>query len=426
MLANALRRFGFGQLAHNTVLGSIWQFARIGGQALWVVAIARVLGPSGYGTLAGIGGLAATVGGLTGIGTGYLLLQNVSRDNNAFASHWSKAVVTALLSGIVVVTVFTCITHHIVQEAATGRTIAAIGVSEALCYPMVYIASFAFQAHERMGWSGMLTSTMSSLRLLAVAAFWFFSTTHDLKSYIWFHLAASALCMLGALLMVQLILKPNRARFSLRFAELREGVSFSAAWFTGNAVTELDKTLALRLAGSEIAGIYSAAYRMVSVATLPVASLALAAQPRLFRQSINTQRDKTHLVRNLALLAAGYGVAASAALLLLAGVIPTLLGQAFAPAVREVRLLILLPPLFSLRLIGNAVLMTSSRQLTRILVEIPAILVLIGLATLWIPQYGLTGIAMTVTTTEGLLAAAIWTVVWNQRRRKATDIFTNT
>lgn len=74
MLANVLRRFGFGQLAHNTVLGSIWQFVRIGGQALWAVSIVRVLGPSNYGTLARIGGMAARVGGLAGMDTSYIVV----------------------------------------------------------------------------------------------------------------------------------------------------------------------------------------------------------------------------------------------------------------------------------------------------------------------------------------------------------------
>ena len=405
-------------MAHNTVLGTFWQFARIGGQALWVIVIARSLGPSGYGTFAGVAGLATTLGGLAGLGTGFLLLQNVSRDHSTFAAQWRKAALTTLLSGLLLAALFAGITHLVVQDHIAMAVIIAIGLSEIVCYPVVYVSGFAFQAHERLGWSGSLAAIMSGARLLAVLVFWFSATTRDLATYAPFHLAASMVSALCALTMVHMMLRPARARFVLRMNEIREGLSFSAVWFTGNAVTELDKTLALRLAGSEIAGIYSAAYRMVNALTLPVASLALAAQPRLFRQGANQAEGNPHLVRHLALVAVAYGLAASVALLLLASLLPWLLGQAFEPAVRGVRLLVLVPPLFSLRLIGNAVLMTTGRQLVRILIEVPGIILLIGLALLWVPKYGLVGLAMTVTTTEALLAAGVWGVLWSVRRKR--------
>jgi O-antigen/teichoic acid export membrane protein len=418
MLAKALRQFGLGRMAHNTVLGTFWQFARIAGQALWVIVIARSLGPSGYGTFAGIAGLATTLGGLAGLGTGFLLLQNVSRSHSTFGAHWRKAMLTTLASGLLLAILFSGITHLIVKDHASVAVIAAIGISEVVCYPLVYAAGFAFQAHERLGWSGSLAAMMSGARLFAVIVFWFSATTRDLATYAWFHFAASVLSALYALTLVHVMLRPPRTRFVLRANEVREGLSFSAVWFTGNAVTELDKTLALRLAGSEIAGIYSAAYRLVSVLTLPVASLALAAQPRLFRQDTNQAGGNPHLVRHLALVATAYGLVASVALIFLSGLLPLLLGQAFEPAVRAARLLILVPPLFALRLIGSTVLMTTGRQLTRVLIEVPGIVLLIGLALLWMPKYGLAGIAMTVTTTEALLVVGVWGVLCNAKRKQ--------
>lgn len=418
MLAKLLRQFGLGRIAHNTVLGTFWQFTRIAGQALWVIVIARSLGPSGYGAFAGIAGLATTLGGLAGLGTSYLLLQNVSRDHSAFGAHWRKAVLTTLCSGLVLAALFAGTADQILKNQTYAAAIVAIGISEVVCYPLMYTATFAFQAHERLGWSGSLTAIMSITRLSAAILFWYTATTHDLPTYACFHFAASALSALCALILVHVMLHPPRTRFALRAHEIREGLSFSAVWFTGNAVTELDKPLALRLAGSQVAGIYSAAYRLVSVLTLPVASLALAAQPRLFRQGENPTGENSHLVRHLALIAASYGLAASLALLALAGILPMLLGHAFEPAARAARLLLLVPPLYALRLIGNAVLMTSGRQLVRVLIEVPGILLLIGLALLWVPKYGLAGIAMTVTTSEASLAACVWGALWNTKRKQ--------
>lgn len=415
MIPNLFSRFGLGKVAHNTAFGMFWQFARIVGQAIWVILIARSLGPSGYGIFAGLAGLATTLGGFVGLGSGWLLLQNVSRDHSAFDSYWRKATLITMVSGLILAALFSTTTHTIAVAHASFITISAIGVSELLCYPLVYLAGFAFQAHERLGWSSSLATMMSGARLLAVVVFWYFALTRDLETYALFHLAASVLSMLCALAITYALLRPKRASFVFTLNELREGLSFSAVWFTGNAVTELDKPLALRLAGSEAAGIYSAAYRLVAALMFPVASLAQAAQPRLFRQSANPDARKPSLVRNLALVAAAYGIAASMALLLLSDFLPMLLGKAFEPAAEAARLLILVPPLFALRLIGNAVLMTSGRQLARVLIEALGILILIGLGYLWVPQYGVAGIAITVTTTEAILAVAIWAILWSSK-----------
>ena len=427
MLANALRRLGFGQLAENTLVGMLWQFARIAAQVIWVVLIARSLGPSGYGTFAGIAGLATTLGGVAGLGTGWLLLQHVSRNKSTFDMYWRKASLTTLFSGLILAALFYPAARLIAGSYATAMTIAAVGLSELVCYPLVYLVGFAFQAHERLGWSSALATMMSGARLLAAMAFLSSSFTRDLTTYALFHVGASMLTMICALLLGQTMLRPQRTSFVLHIREIKEGLSFAAVWFTGNAVTELDKTLALRLGGGTVAGIYSAAYRFVSALTLPVASLALAAQPRLFRQSANPPDGSSRLVLRLALVAMAYGMAASLCLWLLANFLPVLLGKAFDPAARAARLLVLVPPLFALRLIGNAVLMTSGRQLMRVLIEAFGALILIGLANLWIPSYGIAGVAMAVTSTEALLAAGIWAMLWTpkkpQRSLGSTTIF---
>ena len=416
MLADVLRRFGLGKLAGNTIISTFWQCLRIAGQALWVIMIARALGAPGYGAFAGIAGLATTLGGFAGLGTGLLLLQNVSRDHAMFGAHWRKATLTTLASGLVLVVFFCLVARPIAGSYATLPVIAAIGLSELVCYPLVYVAGFAFQSHERLGWSGALATLMSGARLLAIVVFWFSAATMDLATYAWFHLGASVVTAMCALGLVRVLLRSPRARFELRASEVREGLSFSAVWFTGNALTELDKTLALRFAGSEIAGVYSAAYRLVSALTLPVASLALAAQPRLFRKGADPADGNPRLVRHLALVAAAYGSAASIVLLVLAGLLPVLLGHAFESATKAARLLALVPPLFSLRLIGNTVLMTSGRQLVRVAIEILGVLLLIGLASVWMPEYGVEGVAMTVTATEAALAATVWAVLWSGKR----------
>jgi len=417
MLLDALRRIGLGKLAHNTVLGTFWQFTRIAAQSLWVVLVARSLGPSGYGTFAGVAGLATTLSGFAGLGTGLLLLQNVSRDHSMFDAHWRRALLTTFWSGLLLGLVFFVIAQAITGSVASAFAVSAIGASELVCFPIVYAAGFAFQAHEHLGWSNALAACMSIARLLAVLVFWCAGTTLDLTTYAGFHLAASIIGALSAIAIVHFVLRPHPARYSLQPGELREGLGYSMVWLTGNALTELDKTLVLRLSGNAVAGMYSAAYRLVSALMLPVAALVLAAQPRLFRQSAVASKENPRLLKHLAGVALAYGLAASVALLFLAPLLPILLGHAFEPAVEAARCLLLLPPVYALRLVGNTALMTNGKQMSRVLIEGSGIVGLVGLALLWMPRHGVAGAALTITTTETLLAIMVWTVFWNGRNR---------
>jgi len=410
-------RFRLGRLAHNTVLATFWQFGRVGGQALWVIVIARSLGPSGYGVFAGTAGLAVALGGLAGLGTGYLLLQAVSRDRESFGAYWRKALLTSLASGLILAAIFTAIASLVLGHAAGPEIIVVIAFSELVCYPLVYASAFAFQAHEKLGWSSALTTWMAAARLLAAILFWATDASQGLTGYIWFHLGASLLTALAAITLVQRMLRPQSTRFTLTPGEVKEGLSFSAVWFTSNAAAELDKTLALKLMGSEVAGLYAAAYRLASALTVPVISLSLAAQPRMFRHAANPSEGNPRLVQHLVVVTLIYSVAASVALFFLAGILPWLLGPAFAHSVPAARMLVLLPPLYSLRAIGNTVLMTNGRQLVRALTECAGIAALIVFALIWMPRYGLTGAVMAVIATEALLASLVWAVVWKTQRK---------
>src|SRR5690606_24200635 len=102
-------------------------------------------------------------------------------------------------------------------------------------------------------------------------------------------------------------------------AAIREGLPFTVSGLAGTAGSELDKTLVLRSAGDAAAGQYSAAYRLVMAATLPVNSLILASAPRMFGQVRNGLSSFHGLLVATTL---GYALMASVLVLILAPLIP--------------------------------------------------------------------------------------------------------
>jgi len=398
-------------LARETAHVGFWQVVRVGGQALWIILIARLLGPHGYGAFAGAAGLATAVGGLAGVGMGLVMLQDVARTPSLFDDRWRKAVVACLASGSALIILFTGLAPLVVGGSVSRLALLAIAVSELLLFPFISIAAFAFSARNRVGTAAALPALMASFRVLAAVVFWVAASTRTLDVYIWFHAAATLLCAGGAWLLVHWQLRPRPVPFRLARRDLGEGFGFSLMWLVGNALNSLDKTLVLRLAGAEVAGLYTATYRFAAVLALPVEALTMAAGPRLFRHGDGSHKQP-QLIRRLLLIALCYGLVAAGAVWAMAGALPWLLGPRFEPAVTAARWMALFVPCYSLRLLGSNVLMASNCKTLRTIIEVCGLGMLIAFALLWLSHYGLEGAVMMICGTEALLALASWSAIW--------------
>ncbi|CAK0763390.1 Polysaccharide biosynthesis protein [Gammaproteobacteria bacterium] len=403
-----------GRLAKNTFLVMFWQGGRIAAQALWLVLIARTLGPEEYGTFSGIAGLGAALGSFAGFGLGLVMYQEVTRQPAIFGEYWRRTLVVTAASGILFAIAFALFGDRVFGDTEGWLTIAAIALSELFCFPLGTAAIFAFSAHERMGWSAALSAILASLRVVAVTAFYFLAGTQTLAVYVWFHTAAAALFASLAILLVQVLLRPAAAPLILRWQDLRDGLGFSAVWVTSNALTSLDKALALRLAGDEVAGIYTSAYRFAAILALPMDSLAAAALPRLFRGSHGAAANP-RLVPSLLLVTFVYSLLAGTGLWLLADLLPLLLGKGFAAAAHAARWMGLFLPCYGLRVLGGNLLMAGGHKTQRVLMESGSLVSLVLFGGWWLPRFGLDGAVMMVIATEALLCIATWALLLFRR-----------
>ena len=418
LLADRLRgwlaRLPRGGLARDTARVAFWQAMRIGGQAAWVVLLARLLGPQGYGTFVGVAGLATAVGGFTGLGLGLVMLQDVAREPALFGARWRTALTVCIGSGVVLALLFVGLARWVVGPGVPLEVLVALALSELLLFPLVSVAAFAFSARQRMGIAAALPAVVAVGRVVAALAFGWLTPQRTLQAYVAFHTGTMLLCAGLAWAWVRLALKPSPEPFRLTKRELGEGLGFSVVWMVGNALFSLDKTLVLRLAGAEIAGLYAVTYRFAAVLALPVDALTMAAGPRLFRHGGGTQRQPG-LIPRLVISALLYTLVAGMALWVMTGVLPWLLGPGFRPAVAAARWMALFVPCYGLRLLGSNVLMASDCKTLRAAIEGCGLVVLVLLAFCWLPAYGLTGAVAMICVTEGLLALAVWTVIWRRR-----------
>jgi len=401
----------YGGLARNTVLVMLWQAVKIFCLTLWLIVIARQLGPNGYGIFSGVSGLATAVGGFSGLGLGLLMMQETSRQSSSFGLHWHKALRALLVSGAIFSALFVLIATQSSESSLSAAAIFAIGLSELLFFPMATLSAFAFAAHERMSWAAAMPAMMAGARLIAALCYSQLPIQQSLEHYLWLHAGASAITGGISLLITQRVLKPAPSKARIKKQDLREGLGFSAVWAVGNAYSSLDKTLVLQLTGSVTAGLYASAYRLASVFTQPIDALTSAAMARLFRRGGGDSKHP-RLLRQLVLASMSYAAFAAIVLWAAADLLPLLLGPDFAPAVSATRWMALFLPCYGLRTLGSNILMASGEKRIRLAIEVIGLLALLLFATWWLPRFGLMGAVMMIIATEITLASLTWIAIW--------------
>lgn len=397
-----------GRLAQNTLMATLWLTARSGVQAIWVILIARSLGSAGYGLFAGIAGVAASLGAISGLGFGPLMLQDAARDHSLLGVSWKRATITTVWGGILLTITLATIGPR--WSDTTWQVFGGVGIAELICFPLTVVASFAFQSRERMGWGNALYALVPASNVLAVMVFAASGLPRNLDMYIGFHAAFSVAAAILAVVAVNKILSPAKARFEMARREIVEGLGFSTMRLIDTGLTSLDKTVVLRLAGSDVAGIYTSASRLAAVVTLPAISLAIAALPRLFRTG--TDGATSPLVKKLFFAGLAYGCIGALAMWLFSGLLPVILGDQFSSAARAARWMAGIPMLYGLSLLGCNALMSSRRRLQRVVAQSFGLLLLPVFGILLIPHFGLAGAVIMLNVVMGCVVLLLWVLVW--------------
>lgn len=418
---NAIRSVLRGRLALNTTLALFWQLARVGAQALWLLAIARKLGPQGYGTFAGVAGLATFLGSFSGLGLGLLMLRAVSRDASQLGAYWHKGLRWTIGSGTAIAGVFLAVSLAAPDAHASLATLIVIGVSEAVLFPLVSFCAFAFNAHERSGFAAALPALTAGVRFTGALVFLLSPLPATIATYGMVHLLATLLAAVAAVTITRTALRPGPVRERLNRREVIDGLGYSSVWAVTNALTSLDKTLVLQLAGGTIAGLYGSAYRLTMIFALPVDALAMSVLPRVFRQGAATETGR-RLIGLMFVSSIVFSALSGALLYLASGVLPWLLGPGFDDAALAAKLLVWLLPAYALRLLGGNILLGLDGQWLRLLIETCGLVLLYAFAWCFVPGQGLDGAARMIVVTESCLAAITWCVVgWRVRRRPAVS-----
>jgi len=393
---------------HSLVRHTGWMFAGQGMgyllRAIYFVLIARLLGVLQYGVVVGAIALVNMVVNYGRLGSSMVFLRHVSADRSRFAIYWGHILlVTISVSSLLILGLHFAAGHLIAPASAAVIVPTAIG--SCLFEQVTIGAGQVFQTFERMVTMATLNLLTSFARTLmaGVMLLWLRHATAVQWSVA--SMVVSAVAAVAAVIMVTIQFGWPQFEPRLFIKRGIEGAEFALSASAGGAYNDLDKTMLSHYGMSAANGIYTMAYRVIDLATMPSTSIELAAAPRLFRLGATGLEHAAQLGRRLLKRSLLTSSVMAVALFVSAPLIPLLVGHGFAESVSALRWLCLIPVFRSIHGMSGSVLTGSGLQRYRLATQIIAALGNFGLNLWLIPTHGWIGAAWASLLTDGSLGA---------------------
>ncbi len=385
-------------------------------QAAYFVLLARLLGVKQYGIFAGAFAVVNLLTPYSALGAGMLFMRYVIADRTQAATYWGNSLMITTGASIVIAAVLFFAGPALTKTE--GRLIFVLLVlANCLFSQVANLGSLVFQTFEKMRWTAMLSSVISLARLLVLLVMR--ATLHQATALQWSMgvLVASACAAALSMALVRAEVGPATFAAPLVLRRIREGLGFSFAGTTQAAYNDIDKVMLSHYGLNRENGFYTLAYRVIDVATTPIAALDAAVLPRLFRQGDGGTRRIIRLALRSAGVSMVLGAAAALAISLLAPVIPRLVGRDFSGVLSALRWLCWIPMLRGVHRATGSALTGSGRQNLRTVAQVTVAVVNLLLNLWWIPIYGWIGAAWSSLASDGFLAVLNTSLLfWDSRR----------
>lgn len=415
-----LPKMGKSTLARNTAWMLVGLGLKVVIQAAYFTVIARSLGAHNYGAFVGVVGLVGVVSPFGTLGSGNLLVKNVSRDRDKFAKNFGLALLTTLTVSSILWSLVVLISHVFLPATIPVNLVMLIAASDLFGTSMVTICGQGFVAFERLKWTATINVLLSAARLAAAVIL--VSLYHSPSALQWgrFYFGSTSLVALVALGMMTMKLGTPTLSLSRTIEEFREGLYFSVSRSAETIYNDIDKTMLARLGTLEATGIYGAAYRLIDVSFAPVASLLAAAYAGFFRAGMGGISASIQYAKPLIWRALGYASFVSAAMLAGAGIIPYVLGGEYRLTVEALRWLAVLPMLKVVHFFLSDAMTGAGHQGLRTLIHL-GVAIFNVLINFWIiPAYSWRGAAWSSIASDGLLVCGLGAAVLVLSRRPRT------
>ena len=389
-------------------------------QAAYFVLIGRTLGSQEYGALAGVLALINVLSQFSSLGMEMILVRNISRSRKSFRATWGTALQITVY-GFLLILACAMLFGRWVLKPELWMLIPYVALSDALLGKLAVLASRAFQGAGEISQTARLTALTSIARAAAALGFYVFaSTTHvHVTAILWtkiYWLSSLAMAIVAMGLVTARLGWPT-FKF-IRIHDLVDGLSFSLSSSSISVYNDVDKSILAGMGQLYAAGIYSAAYRIIDVASVPIYAAYTAASPHFFREGEGSAAQAYTLANRMLRRTIPYGVLIALALLAASPVLPYFFGASFAGAIEAMRWLCLLPLIRGFHYAWGTTITGAASQWYRTGAQAGVAVFNLLLNLMLIPRWSWRGAAVASLLTDSLLAAATWMIVQYLRVKK--------
>jgi len=330
-----------------------WLLLRAASQAVMVLILARLLGAAGYGQFVTVLAVASFFTPLAGLGLQGVLLRDGARTPRLLPEQigaaldlWWRSTAVFGLAGVAVAL-------WVLPANASVPAVAGFVVAEVASSSLVELIARVEQSQHLANRFGAILTGLTLARLTGLAGYAFFFKA-NVSGWMGVYAAASlgyATALYIWLFATRRPLRPRRTRWVL----VREGMPFAVGALSMRLQAEFNKPVLAQL-GYAQAGNYSAAQRVVDLASLPLLAMQEALWSRLYA-SADPRRRMVKTGGALVTLALLGGVI----LTLSAPLLPTVLGPGFEHTAVVLVWLAWLPTVQAVRNLANVYLVATHR-----------------------------------------------------------------
>ena len=379
-------------------------------QVGYFIFLARLLGTTEYGIYVGAVAMVSILSQYSPLGSHSVFLRYVSPDPKNFALYWGNVLVTTVTLGSLFVTLLTWAGPHIAHSYSWAMLL-CVALGDCFCAQLTVAAGRVFQAFEKMSITAGLSFLVNLLRTLLAGLMLWRLHRGTAREWAIAALIVSAIATCTALALVTRLY--GKPAFSMRLLRQRlsEGFVFALSYSTTGIYNDIDKAMLGHYGMNAANGIYTMAYRVIDVCTMPIVSIQGAAFPRFFRKGVDGVRSTAEYSVRIVRRTAPLALLSAVTMLLAAPIIPHLLGKGFGESVLAVRWLCLLPLFRSFQLSAGDAVTAAGHQKTRLGGQAAAAAFNFGINLYLIPHYSWRGAAWSSVATDGMLAIFNWIVL---------------
>ena len=264
---------------------TLWSLVGLGGRAIaavvLIVALSRAVGSEGYGVYAGITAFVIIFTTVATVGVNETMVRSVSRDPERAPRAWGATLRVSATLGLVI-SVATVLLATVILPGRSVTVIALLTVAEFLTTAVGGTGGRMCMALDRYRAFAAHHLADGAVRAGAAVIFWV-SGSDDLRLLAVLLAGGAAVLSLGSTLWVARTVGRPEFRGVSVLAEAREGASFSLADVSSGTQQNVDKAMLLRYDFDAENGVYSAGYRLISYALLPLSAFFATTYPQFFR-----------------------------------------------------------------------------------------------------------------------------------------------